>query len=155
MLNTRSVNESVYKRKPDLAPYIGQQRTPDWRQDDQLNNTLVSCYNYYSGESVKKREKYTAAEKAQLKKGTRKNFTTGERHKMCLSQETLEGLRMTGIIIASYKVLFFVHHAANSFVQMARYLLRLPGTMFSPVREILSGPTRVIFWPAEISRGPQ
>ena len=50
---------------------------------------------------MKKREKYTVAEKAQLKKGTRKNFTTGERHKMCLSQETL---RMTGIIIASYKV---------------------------------------------------
>ena len=56
---------------------------------------------------MKKLEKYTAAEMAQLKKGTRKNFTTGDRHKMCLSQETLEGLRMTGIIIASYKVLFF------------------------------------------------
>ena len=57
---------------------------------------------------MKKREKYTVAEKAQLKKGTRKNFTTGERHKMCLSQETLEGLRMTGIIIANYKVYTFL-----------------------------------------------
>ena len=70
---------------------------------------------------MKKREKYTVAEKAQLKKGTRKNFTTGERHKMCLSQETL---RMTGIIIASYKVylVFF-------FCAPCSQLLRSNGTV--------------------------
>jgi hypothetical protein len=47
--------------------------------------------------SVQKRQKYTTAEQANLKKGMRKNYTAAERHRMCLSQETLEGLRMTGI----------------------------------------------------------
>ena len=47
--------------------------------------------------SVQKRQKYTDAQKATLKKGVRKGYTAAERHRMCLSQETLEGLRMTGI----------------------------------------------------------
>ena len=46
--------------------------------------------------SVTERQKYTPEQKAC---GMRKNYTTAERHRMCLSQETLEGLRVTGIAV--------------------------------------------------------
>ena len=52
---------------------------------------------------------------------------------MCLSQETLEGLRMTGIIltICGHSFLFTMFFlSATSFVKMTKYLLDLPGSKF-------------------------
>lgn len=40
----------------------------------------------------------------------REEFTTTQRKKMCLSQETLEGLRITG---KSYKLCYIVFHKFN------------------------------------------
>jgi hypothetical protein len=107
MLNTRSMEESIYKRKPDLAPY---RTSEDTRLEVKkilyavcMHGLISNCIVARMGmdewdTSVQKRQKYTTAQKANLKKGVRKNYTAAERHRMCLSQETLEGLRISSIL---------------------------------------------------------
>lgn len=101
MLNTRSLEESIYKRKPDLEPY----RTPT---DSRLNvSILIIIMQLWCDNQLQWLEtdfmgyleewNQSVRNRRQIIKGKEEKFTAAQRNKMCLSGETLAGLKMTGI----------------------------------------------------------
>jgi hypothetical protein len=133
-----SYNEGRRKRKPFLQVY----RSP---QDFRLTFLREEFLPYLKAwkESVKKREGHTAQ----------------ERKMMIISQETLNGIHITGINMTlslfNYLITFYVH-AVSSFLELVPLILNLPGVsafmsgklnqdplekFFSCVRQVNDNPT--------------
>ena len=82
---------------------------------------------------------------------SRSEFTPAQMKKMRLSDETLAGLKVTGmtnkITMASslYPELFISYRAVMSFVEMARFILRQPGVKFLLSERFCQDPVEVFF----------
>lgn len=95
LMNTRHTKEFVLKHKPNLAPYANTVESEErlmW-----LQNVFLAYIDEW--------EAYAQAQK---------HLTSTEQIKLCLSQETLEGLRIT----------------VNSFIELVRYLLKQPHVQY-------------------------
>eukprot|EP00731_Ephydatia_muelleri_P000890 Em0001g890a len=95
LMNTRNTKEFVLKRKPNLAPYINNPETEErlkWLQD---------VFLPYLDEW----EAYAHAQE---------HLSSAEQIKLCLSQETLQGLRIT----------------VHAFIELVRYLLKQPRVVY-------------------------
>ncbi|XP_070537602.1 uncharacterized protein [Ptychodera flava] len=87
-LNVRNFDEHMRKRKPNLKPYSD----PDDARFEWLQRDFLGYFRDWE-QSVMDREGH---------------FTKTERNAMCISKQTIEGLKMT----------------VNSFVEVSRYLLQ-------------------------------
>ena len=72
---------------------------------------------------------------------TAQNTSDADKQKLCISRETLEGLRFTGmsldcalLVIQSGILIYFL--TAKSFVELAQYLLKQLGVNFVPSAKI-------------------
>ena len=81
----------------------------------------------------------------------RNGFTAAQKKMMILSNETTEGLKITGIATKSYNtnlmnaILMLFVHAVKSFVEMTRYLLALPGVKFVLSERFFQNPLEAFF----------
>ena len=78
----------------------------------------------------------------------RTGFTAAEQKKMRLSDETLEGLRVTGIVIIMYSrklILLATISTVKSFVEMAKFLLKQPDVKFLLSERFCQDPLEAFF----------
>lgn len=94
MLNTRCLEEGIQKRKPDLAPYRTQ-------KDSRLKVSYFTCssslWNFKIIIQWLETEFLGYLNEWDSSVKRRTGFTPAEQKRMRLSDETLEGLRVTGI----------------------------------------------------------
>ena len=157
-LNVTSYNEGRRKRKPFLQVY----RSP---QDFRLTVSLLKLFiRFFSLAFLDLKQflreeflPYLKAWKESVKK--REGHTAQERKMMIISQETLNGIHITGINMTlslfNYLITFYVH-AVSSFLELVPLILNLPGVsafmsgklnqdplekFFSCVRQVNDNPT--------------
>ena len=80
----------------------------------------------------------------------RKDLSDADKQKMCISRETLEGLRFTGmsldcaLLVIQLEILI-LFLTAKSFVELARYLLKQPGVNFVLSAKLSQDPLESFF----------
>ncbi len=94
LMNVRSLKEGTHKRKPNLNPY---------RNDKQSEERLSVSYNYYVGNKIctcmQWLEKDFITYLNEWQESIQQNWKglgNEDKQRMCISRETLEGLRFTG-----------------------------------------------------------
>ena len=78
---------------------------------------------------------------------SRIELTKSDRNRLCLSRETLEGLRMTGKVI-SYThniVIVLTFFIVHSFVELTRYLRDKPGVQYFLSEKLCQDPLESFF----------
>lgn len=80
----------------------------------------------------------------------RNDLSDADKQKLCISRETLEGLRFTGmsldcaLLVIQLEILI-LFLAAKSFVELARYLLKQPGVNFVLSAKLSQDPLESFF----------
>ena len=92
MMNTRHLDEEIQKRKPDLAPF----RRDDPRFTVRQKNNNCTLFNPHIMQWLE-RDFLGYLDEWHASVQSRSGFTLAERKKMELSDETLSGLKLTGV----------------------------------------------------------
>ena len=97
----RSLTEGVHKRKPDLCPYRNDQQSMDRLKASTCAGSLkilvlystVMCYfmQWLEKDFINYLDEWEESANG------REDLSESEKHKLCLSRETLEGLRFTSM----------------------------------------------------------
>ena len=96
-MNVRSLKESVYKRKPNLSPYRNDAHS---RERLHVSDCLyIPHFKFYYVSHFQWLEKdfMEYLDEWESSANMREDLSDAEKQKLCISRETVEGLRVTGM----------------------------------------------------------
>ena len=94
LFNVRSLTEGIRKCKPNLCPYRNDEQSMDWLKASFLHTELIS--HYYCTMQWLESDFIAYLDEWEEAANQRDDLSVKDQQKLCISRETLEGLRFTG-----------------------------------------------------------